>query len=127
MVIKNWFCGVVSEPHALFAFLKTPSGSLPEDVAILEQLVCADCVELASKVRERYGLSLEVSIGAAFACAISFRVMRSCDRALLFSLYEAHLGGQWHSLTYAHQWSVLKALAMRVESNPLSVLCCLPE
>lgn len=127
MVLSNWFCGFISEPHALFAFLKTPSGSLPEEVKVLEHLICADCVDLASILRERYGLSLEVSVGAAFACAITFRVMRSCDRTLLFNLYEAHLCGQWHSLAYAHQWSNLKSLAMHAESNPLSVLCCLPE
>ncbi len=115
----------LQEPTTLFSIFKTHSGSFQDDVSIIEKLVTADCVGLSSILRERYGLSLELSVGISISCAMAFRLMSRPNRGCFFGLFESIHPQAWHSSEYSHRWSVLRSLGVRIDSDPLSVLCCL--
>jgi hypothetical protein len=115
----------LQEPTTLCSIFKTPSGSFPEDVSIIEKLVMADCVGLSSILRERYGLSLELSVGVSISCAMAYRLMTGPNRGLFFDLYQARHPLAWHSSELSYRWSVLRTLGVHIDSDPLSVLCCL--
>lgn len=130
MVCKSTFCfgALHQNPNTLHVLLKCPSGSFSQDMYILERLVHANCVELSSLLRERYGLSLESSMGVAIGFSIAFRYMSVADRGLLFDLFQSRHPGQWCSPSpQSFKWSAIRRFGLSIDDNPLSVLCHLPD